>query len=382
MRSRQSGVPMMRVFILLFSLLLFITGASAADIGFSVRALGMGNAHTAIVQEGDSVFYNPAGYGKGRGITWTILDPVFGLNNVESYQEFVDLFSDSNDVAAIVNGLYGRELSLFLGAKSILTMGGFAAGAYGVADISLVANNPVYPNLDTRYILDQGYVAGWGFEAVDNLHVGFQARRVTRTGGQIPVGVSTIANLDPDAITAELSRKGLGYAFDVGLTYTLAGELNPTFSYTVRDMGNTSFRAADGGLAPLPVRQEQILGVALAFKSALMDVRPALDFRYLDRSDIQLGKKINLGVELSFPMLDVRGGFHQGYYTLGAGFDFWLMRIDLATYGQELGVYPGQLEDRRYMMQITFEFGIDASNFSFLKMERPSVRQHGRKLRR
>ena len=120
----------------------------------------------------------------------------------------------------------------------------------------------------------------------------------------------------------------------------------------------------------------------MTFESTLMDIRPAIDFRYLKKTEVPLGQRLNFGIEFSWPMLDVRGGFHQGYYTLGAGFDLWLMRVDAATYGGELGQYPGQLEDRRYMLQITFEFGVDPSNFSFLKLERPSVRQHGRKLRR
>jgi len=89
-----------------------------------------------------------------------------------------------------------------------------------------------------------------------------------------------------------------------------------------------------------------------------------------------------MGIEFSWPVLDVRGGFHQGYYSLGAGFDLWLMRVDAATYGVELGAYPGQLEDRRYMMQVTFEFGIDPGSFSFFKLSRPSVKNHSRKQRR
>ena len=83
---------------------------------------------------------------------------------------------------------------------------------------------------------------------------------------------------------------------------------------------------------------------------------------------MQLGKKVNMGVEFSWPLIDVRAGFHQGYYTLGTSFDLWVMRIDAATYGVELGEFPGQLEDRRYMVQVTFEFGIDPGNFSFFKL--------------
>jgi hypothetical protein len=36
-----------------------------------------------------------------------------------------------------------------------------------------------------------------------------------------------------------------------------------------------------------------------------------------------------------------------------------LLKLDLATYGVEMGEYPGQLEDRRYALQLTLELGLD-----------------------
>ena len=35
------------------------------------------------------------------------------------------------------------------------------------------------------------------------------------------------------------------------------------------------------------------------------------------------------------------------------------MKIDAATWGVELGEAPGQIEDRRYMVQLTLELGFD-----------------------
>jgi len=368
---------------LLFVFVFMPKAAKAEDIGFSVRALGMGNAYTAIVNDSDSIFYNPAGLGKMKGFNWNILDLGLGANKVESYQDFLDVIEDSSDVSTIINELYGKEVSVYLGGKSILSIGGFSFGAYGLSDLNLQVNNPVYPNINSQVRLDLAYVAGWGMELVpDILHVGLLGRRVVRQGGRIPIGVSTIANLNSQAIVDELSRKGLGYAVDFGATVSLPGVFRPTLSYTWRDVGNTTFRPTGSELPPQAVEQEQILGFGATFESTLMDIRPAVDFRHLTATQIPFGQRLNFGIEFSWPILDVRGGFHQGYYTLGAGFDLWLMRVDAATYGVELGQYPGQLEDRRYMLQLTFEFGVDPGNFSFLKLERPSVRQHGRKLRR
>lgn len=364
-------------------LILYSFTGRTADIGLSVRALGMGNAYTAVVNNGDSIFYNPAGLAKMGGFRWTILDPAIGTNGYDSYQDYLDIAEDSSDVSQIINDLYGEEVTVYGGAKSLLSFGSFAFGAYGVADGNFQVNNPVYPNIDARYRLDYGFVAAAGVNLVPGMFdIGFQARRVTRQGGSVPIGVSSIATLNSEVIQSQLNQSGIGYAFDIGATLTFPGLLKPTVAFSWRDMGNTSFEPTSGATAPRPVEQEQIVGIGLNFESLLMDIRPAIDYRFLNDSDMQLGKKLNMGIEFSWPIFDIRGGFHQGYLSYGASFDLWIMRVDAASYGVELGEYPGQLEDRRYMVQLSFEFGVDPGSFSFFKISRPSAKNHNRKQRR
>ncbi len=366
-----------------FICLFFSQSLVAADIGLSTRALGMGNAYTAVVNNSDAIFYNPAGLAKMGGFRWTILDPAIGTNTYDSYQRYLDIAEDSSDVQQIINDLYGEEITVYSGAKSLLSFGGFAFGAYGLVDGNFLVNNPVFPNIETSYRADYGFVAGAGFDLVPEfLQIGLQARRVTRQGGSVPIGVATIATLNSSTIQDELNKSGIGYGFDWGITMVFPGALKPTLAFTWRDMGNTSFEPTDGATAPEPVQQEQVIGLGLNYESLLMDIRPAIDFRFLNDSGMQLGKKINMGIEFSWPILDIRGGFQQGYYSLGTSFDLWVFRVDAATYGVELGEYPGQLEDRRYMIQLSFDFGIDPGNFSFFKMSRPSTKNHSRKLRR
>ncbi|MCB0384048.1 MAG: hypothetical protein KDD43_01545, partial [Bdellovibrionales bacterium] len=123
---------------------------------------------------------------------------------------------------------------------------------------------------------------------------------------------------------------------------------------------------ADGDLeAPPGDDDDMAIGAALAIDAGLVSVTPALEVKHLNRNDEQLGKKIHLGVELGLPLVDIRAGFYQGYYTLGAGLSLGLLRVDAATYGVEMGEYPGQLEDRRYVVQLTLELGFDMG-FGFL----------------
>jgi hypothetical protein len=61
-----------------------------------------------------------------------------------------------------------------------------------------------------------------------------------------------------------------------------------------------------------------------------------------------------MGVEMKLPMiLSLRAGLNQGYYTAGATLDFKVVRFDVATYGEEIGVVGGQKEDRRVVGQVS-----------------------------
>ncbi|MCB0377049.1 MAG: hypothetical protein KDD33_01025 [Bdellovibrionales bacterium] len=367
----------------LFCIFLFSQSLLAADIGLSTRALGMGNAFTAIVNDTDSVFYNPAGLAKMKAFQWTLFDAALGTNTYDSYQDYLDIAEDSSDIDGIISGLYGSSVNVYAGGKSVISFGGLTFGAYGLVDAVFDVHNPVFPNIDSNYRVDYGFLAGWGMNLIpEMLDIGLLGRRVTRTGGHIPIGVSTIATLSSDAIQDEFSQTGTGYAFDWGATLTFPGALKPTIAFTWRDMGNTKYYGGLGQATPAPTQQEHILGLGLTFDTLLMSIKPALDFRYLNDSDMQIGKKIGVGVEISWPLIDVRAGLHQGYYALGASFDLWFFRVDAATYGQELGEYPGQLEDRRYMLQFSLDFGIDPGSFELFDLERPSIKSHNRKLRR
>jgi hypothetical protein len=52
--------------------------------------------------------------------------------------------------------------------------------------------------------------------------------------------------------------------------------------------------------------------------------------------------------------LAFRLGLNQGYLSAGLGLDVHYFTLDLATYGEEMGLNAGSFQDRRY----TFNFGL------------------------
>lgn len=319
----------------------------------------MGNAYFGVVENADALFYNPAGLARVSGLNWLIADVKVGANGQEVLQTVNDI-QGTTSFENTVRTLYGDHVWVGAGAKSALTLPYLGFAVYDSLDASLDVNNPVYPNLDVAVVNDYGYALGAAVPILPVLHIGTTLKYVQRTGSRQPFGPSFVGSLDPNAIMANVETKGRGYSMDLGMNLLIPGPVSPVLSFVWRDVGVTSFRADSLTLAAPPSDQDEMsLGLALNLDAGLVTVNPAFDFRYLNRSDVQLGKKINFGLEVGLPMLDLRAGFHQGYYTAGVGLNLGIIRVDAATYGEELGAYPGQREDRRYLVQFSLELGFD-----------------------
>lgn len=328
------------------------------NVNRSVRALGMGNAYAAVVDNADSLFYNPAGLAQVSGVHWTVFDLGLGASGAEVVSKVQDL-QGSDSFADTVNALYGERVWLGADAKSAITLPFVGFAVYDSLDASLEVNNPVYPTMDIGVINDLGYSLGFGVPILPLVHVGATIRRITRKGARAPFGPSFIASLDPSGILDNIEKEGTGFAADLGLNIRVPGPVSPTLSAVWRNLGKTKFTPTSDLGAPPTEEDDMTIGASLGIDAGLISIVPAFEIKHLNRNDVQLGKKIHFGVELGLPLLDIRGGFYQGYYTLGAGLNLGLLQLDVATYGVEMGEYPGQLEDRRYALQLTLELGID-----------------------
>ncbi|MCB0411735.1 MAG: hypothetical protein KDD22_04375 [Bdellovibrionales bacterium] len=329
------------------------------EMNTNVRALGMGNAFLGVAHGADAMFYNPAGLARNSGFNWLILDPKLGVSGLEAFESVKDLQSDDGFESAI-RELYGDHVWAGAGAKSILTIPFLGVGVYDNLDASLDIDNPAYPNLDVSVVNDFGYVAGLGIPIFPFVHAGMVIKRVKRKGARVPFGPSYIASLDPERIQQNIETEGTGYGLDLGGNIVIPGPFMETVLSAVwKDVGNTTFKSGIEGSEPPSQPQEMSIGAAINVDLPLISVSPAIDIKHLNREDVQLAKKIHLGVEVGLPLIDLRAGLYQGYYTLGAGVSLGFLRVDAATYGVELVAYPGQREDRRYMVQLTLELGFN-----------------------
>ncbi len=361
-------LPMIRRsnWLVLLVFVLFIKPAAAAELHqtwSSVRAMGMGGAYTAVVDDGDALFYNPAALSRVSGVEWTIMDPRIGVNGPQAL-EVAQIASSGSTLADTLTDLYGKAIWVGGGGKTSFVMPNFGFAAFSNGDVGVNLQNPAFPELNLNYIFDYGLAVGGAIDFIPNVwSIGIVAKRMNRTGTNLPLGPSVLASLDLESIKEQLKNRGTGYGLDIGTLLTIPSPIRPTVSLSIRNFGYTAFSFEEGVQAPPRSEPDMTLGGSLTFDTPIFNITTAMDYRFLDRADIQMGKKLHLGLEFDLPLIQLRAGLNQGYYTAGATFDMGVLAFDAATYGVELGEYPGQLEDRRYVVQMTLQIGLDLGLF-------------------
>jgi len=146
----------------------------------------------------------------------------------------------------------------------------------------------------------------------------------------------------------------------------LPGPVSPTFGFAWRNIGYTNFVKASGLYSPPRSPQEMAAGASLELDAYLFKIVPSIEYKHMNDETEQLGKKLHAGIELQLPIVSLRAGLHQGYYTYGAGIDLGIIRLEAASWGVEMGEYPGQDESRRYAAQAYVNLSFDANfNFNF-----------------
>ncbi|HEY8279636.1 MAG TPA: hypothetical protein VIH99_08435, partial [Bdellovibrionota bacterium] len=244
---------------------------------------------------------------------------------------------------------------------------------------NLDMQNQAYPTTTMRYTKDFAVVFGgaMGVGKRKDLRLGASMKWLHRVGSVREVRVSEITG-NRDSLTSRFGSSGNGIAGDVGMQYRLptAGRTEVTTSFVYHDIGKTSFGTAQQQDTPTRIEENMVVGLGVRFpiggtKNRRLERRYgptrstshlsfAFDYSHLNYSwdREQLPKHLHFGVDLEIPLIGLQIGINQSSLTLGTSFDIGVVRVGLATYGEEMGNYAGQRVDRRYVMSIGsgFEF--------------------------
>jgi hypothetical protein len=381
----------------------------AAFIEF-VRPLGMGGAFTAVADDHNTFFYNPAGMVMRTGSQFTLLEAAAGISqdtktladyihdNKDDLTHFDKLPADKQraiiddvdnkisklnsrvyaaaDIASYVSGPNFLGMPIHIGYGAFAKVDGTAklqSSASGVPTISYAANADAVLPISIAHRWNMPLLPG-------RIGVGLTGKFLRR--GQIKQdGVST-ATLDD--IKVPPAAIGHGFGGDLGLLYQPTDRAN--VGVMVQDVLGTKIHydkadAKDGypevAAHDAVIHPRTNVGVAFTPKKLLWLI-PTSD-RWIFSADIRdvfdkeqhvllqdgfrkplgenFGTHAYVGAEFRYWFLRFRGGAYQGYPSLGLGIDIPILKLDYAYYSRELGPLAGDQREINHVISIAIRFG-------------------------
>ncbi len=329
-----------------------------------VIPLGMGGAFTAVADDENAVFYNPAGLDN-------IQDSSFKIINVSAdvtYPNMVTLYnnarSDSNlPAGSTQDQAYINDFNQFAGQSLYARVGDYSNYTTHDFSIGLLTNNQVMAtpaaaattnNLASLYGLsDSGIVVSGAYGFFNHhLQIGGTLMGLSQMFLDIPSLSVAQASTLQSTINSSLTH-GLGILGNVGAIYHFDLPLNPTIGASVENIGTADFGQA--GTLPQMINAGVGLDPDIGFGRLLVDFDYDDVANYLYYTGDSLWLHTHFGVQYQFPaILTLSAGVYEGYPTFGFGLDLWAFMVNGSYYTEEAGVSPGQNPNHIVSLQVAF----------------------------
>jgi hypothetical protein len=353
--------------------------------GVSTRALGMGDAFVAAVDDYSAIFYNPAALARLEAPQMNLELLHAGVDT--KLPKFIDDLgnvSQTNDVAQMTDLLeknYGNHFSARLGLLNAYWARPKWAVAFIPVDLALELRvaQTVGPQVQVvaRQDTTLAYARGWDVKTGSGrLSLGATAKAVYR--GYFNKSISAVElAFDSNLLKAEDAGEGLTFDADLGVLYTpelaksgfwsFLQKMKPTLGATVRNVADygftTNLHLIDKNSRE-PDRLQRRFDVGSMFELPdwwIWRTRIAADVRDIGHENWTFGKGTHLGAEFLWKVKSWfqggwRVGINQGYFTAGFNGDFAIFRMDLVTYAQEVGSSNAPKASRIYMAKLSLDF--------------------------
>lgn len=378
------GAAVTKRSLLLFSLWAFCMGCAFSAFSYGeelpefyrgVRAMGMGNAYTAVADDEDSVFYNPAGLAQIHQVRINLLNPKVSASKDDfSARSDVKNAAKSFDSASIAR-LFGKDLYFNGSVFPNLVFPHFLIGYLAQADFHLTARNLAMPNVQVRDLVDNGLVSGAGFDfhgfsRKHYVRIGASLKWMARAGFDTTIPTSKLITADKSYFEKLSGGPSRGWGTTVGIQYeipvTRASDL--VLGSAFQDIGNLTFsNDLNKSVAPPPVEQNLSAGAAYIHRfgvnrSSISNIKFSAEGRNLTQENRDPRLKLHLGSELEVGPLAFQVGMNDLAYTAGVSVDMWFLKVAAATYAVENETLGYMDLERRYILQLSFSLGFSGKS--------------------
>jgi hypothetical protein len=321
-----------------------------------VRPLGMGGAFTAVANDENALFYNPAGLDRVERWRTGPLNPQAEVGE-GGYAFARDAqgtdFNDTGEVTELLRDNVGESEHYRAALFPNFVTKHFGFGILAQLNATFQPNNVAWPETDVFGFQTVSGHAGLGFGFFDGvLRVGAGAKYVQAYRLNEIYDASDITSNDFQSQVEDDLKNGAGFGIDTGAMVVLPVFLDPTFAAVIQNVGDTGL----GEAGELPQQLNLGFSVKHAFPwFTLIGAADWVDVTTQIGEDNDTYKRLHLGLEAAYGrILSVRTGLYQGYLSLGTAIDFRALRVDYATYAEEIGSSAGDRGDRRHVLVATF----------------------------
>ncbi len=351
----------------------------------STRAMGMGNAFTAIADDFSSLFYNPATLANRTDGHMRMF--IRGGTDASALK----LFSQIKDVKAkpkteqaqaysdLITSHYGDHFYYripTIGAVSVRPGWGIA---FIPADLSLDldVHRQVGPMLNVNLYVDStlafSYAKKLKWFDQHALSWGATVKAVHRVYAGEAISAGQLADGSKSVLSTSDANEGLTGDLDVGtywvpeVTGGFFSVVRPSFAFVGRNLVDYGFKTNFHMISKQssePPRLNRRFDIGSKWdlpKWWVFDPHFSLDERDIGHPNWSPIKGSHVGIELYWKMYNWwkghwAAGFNQGYWTAGFGARMAWFQIELATFGEEVGSDAQRKQDRRYLVELALDF--------------------------
>lgn len=406
---------MMKSWLLILSLLwlgLETKVASAQEIPESftpVRPMGLGGAFTAVANDENAVWTNPAGLARGkkprsRSTLNMVKVPNIILGANTASRDFIqgvgtkkeaDLSAVSSQADDLSDKPFWASTSAF--PFVMFNAGGNTnlAGIYSHTTLQSVVDEDNNALAKTSAISDLGASYGISFANRDHsFSFGIVGRYVARYAYEDKIPLEELKNArELQSRIKAGSNRSTAIGIDTGVMWTVADFWFPTVGLSVL---NAPIGCKDEYLNPFSKKRERVCGTVFkgSFEnpeaistvdptdirlglsitprfSSKFAARVALDLHHLPLTigenhygleGIDPLKQLHAGIEffvgnpLETSPFTIAMGMNQGYFTFGTTMSLGVLSLEFSTFGREISSTSKRKEDRRMLFGLSLEF--------------------------
>ena len=362
------------------------------------RIMSMGGANTAVGGYSTSIFSNPAGLikiKKSHGIEAELLG--VSVAGSERIKPFMDDLSNSQDSEVIdtikkysgdaFNATISNYTSFSYHAQNDIA---YSFGLLGAADLNFIphANSGANGVLETHsraygglFLASATKYSGLSTPFLNGMldgavTVGVTLKYITQKSYEAGLDLGEVTEHKddiPQYLQDNYEVDNSGFGMDVGALYEFNNKAwNPAVGVSVMNIGTLDFDAYGG--QPVSVNLGASVSPEISWSNSLKfsvdytdvfnsqqaRIRNYKPYRAQDQYDnaaigydamnhLRLGASLGLLDNMWF-MATLNAGLYKGAYTAGIDMQLTVIKLQIATYQEQLGSTLGQLEDRRYVV--------------------------------